>query len=48
VITFIALAAIEITLYPLLKLGLAALVALPLCFGLSSLIRRLPYTQRVL
>jgi len=48
VITFLALLAINISLYPLLKFGLAALVAIPLCFGLSSLIRRLPYTERVL
>jgi surface polysaccharide O-acyltransferase-like enzyme len=48
VITFIALLAIGVTLYPLLKFGLAALVSVPLCFGLSSLIRRLPYTQKVL
>jgi hypothetical protein len=27
---------------------LVALVALPLCWGLSSLIRKLPYTDRVL
>jgi surface polysaccharide O-acyltransferase-like enzyme len=48
VITFVALMAMGIVLYPLLKFGLAALVAVPLCFGLSSLIRRLPHTQRVL
>ena len=48
VITFVALTATGLVLYPLLKFGLAALVAVPLCFGLSSLIRRLPYTQRVL
>jgi len=48
VITFVALAAIGITLHPLIKFSLAALVAIPLCFGLSSLIRKLPYTERVL
>jgi hypothetical protein len=32
----------------LLKFGLAALVAIPLSFGLSSLLRKLPYTDRVL
>jgi hypothetical protein len=37
-----------IALYPLLKWGLVALVAVPLCFGLSSLIRKLPYADRVL
>ncbi len=34
--------------YPLLKWGLVALVAVPLCFRLSSLVRKLPYTDRVL
>lgn len=48
VITFLALLAVNITLYPLLKFTLMALVATPLCFGLSSLIRRLPYTELVL
>ena len=47
-ITAIALLAQGIALYPLLKWGLVALVAVPLCFGLSSLIRRLPYADRVL
>lgn len=35
-------------LYPLLKFILAALIAVPVTFALSSLIRKLPYTQRVL
>ena len=48
VITAIALASIGVMFYPLLKFGLAALLAIPLCFGLSSLIRKLPYTDRVL
>ncbi|HJW89133.1 MAG TPA: acyltransferase, partial [Anaerolineales bacterium] len=48
VITFVALLAMGVMIYPLLKFGLAALVAVPLCYGLSSLIRRLPYTQRIL
>jgi glucan biosynthesis protein C len=48
VITFAALVAMGLMLYPLLKFGLMALITVPLIFGLSSLIRRLPYTQRVL
>jgi glucan biosynthesis protein C len=48
IITAIALAARNVMLYPLLKWGLVALVAVPLCFVLSSLIRKLPYTDRVL
>jgi glucan biosynthesis protein C len=48
VITFVALAVRDITIYPLFKWALVALVAIPLCFGISSLIRKLPYTERVL
>jgi peptidoglycan/LPS O-acetylase OafA/YrhL len=48
VITSLAFAARDFALHPLLKFGLVALVALSLCFGLSSLIRKLPYTDRVL
>ena len=48
VITAVALTLIGVMLYPLLKFALAALIAIPLCFGLSSLIRKLPYTDRVL
>jgi glucan biosynthesis protein C len=48
VITATALAMRDVTLHPLLKFVLAVLVALPLTFGLSSLIRRLPYVDRVL
>jgi surface polysaccharide O-acyltransferase-like enzyme len=48
VITFTALALRNVDAYPLLKYGLAVLIALPLCFVLSNLIRKLPYTDRVL
>jgi glucan biosynthesis protein C len=48
VIIALAYAARDVVLYPLLKWGLVSLVAVPLCFGLSSLIRKLPYTDRVL
>jgi glucan biosynthesis protein C len=48
VITATALAMRDVALYPLLKFGLAVLVAVPLSFVLSSLIRRLPYVGRVL
>ena len=48
VITAAALAMYYVALYPLLKFGLAVLVALPLTFGLSSLVRKLPYASRVL
>jgi glucan biosynthesis protein C len=48
VITFLALVAQNITLYPLAKWAILAIVAVPLSFGLSSLIHKLPYTDRVL
>lgn len=48
VIIAIAYAVRDVALYPLLKWAVVALVAVPLCFGLSSLIRKLPYTDRVL
>jgi len=37
-----------LTWYPLLKWALVSAIAVPLCFGLSALIRRIPYTDRVL
>jgi glucan biosynthesis protein C len=48
IIVFTALALRNVEVYPLLKFGLAALIALPLCFMLSNLIRKLPYADRVL
>jgi len=48
VITIMALAVRDVMVYPLLKWALVALVAVPLCFGLSHLIRKLPYPDRVL
>ena len=48
VITFIALALRNVDIYPLLKFGLAALIAVPLCFVLSNLTRKLPHADRVL
>jgi glucan biosynthesis protein C len=48
VITFLALGFNGATLYPLLKWAMLVVVAVPLCFVLSSLIRKLPYTNRIL
>lgn len=48
VIVALAFAVRDVALYPLFKWALVGLVAVPLCFGLSSLIRKLPYTDRVL
>ena len=47
-ITFTALALRNVDLYPLLKFGLAVLIAVPVSFVLGNLIRKLPYTNRVL
>jgi glucan biosynthesis protein C len=48
VITTVALLARDLPYHPLLKFGLVALVAVPLCFGIGDLLRRLPYVSRVL
>ena len=48
VITALAFAFQDIGLFPQLKWLIVALVAVPLCFGISALIRKLPYTDRVL
>ena len=48
VITVVALAGRDVMFHPLAKFGLASLVAAPLCFGLSCLIRKLPYADRIL
>jgi surface polysaccharide O-acyltransferase-like enzyme len=48
VIVLAAVAVRNVVAYPLLKWALVSLVAVPLCFVLSSLVRRLPYADRVL
>ncbi len=48
VIIALAYAVRDVALYPLIKWVLVALVAVPLCFALSSLIRKFPYAKRVL
>jgi surface polysaccharide O-acyltransferase-like enzyme len=48
VIIAIAYSVRDVALYPLLKWVVVALVAVPLCFALSSPIRKLPYADRVL
>jgi surface polysaccharide O-acyltransferase-like enzyme len=48
VITFAALLAMGLMLYPLLKFVLMAMITIPITFGLSSLIRKLPFTDRIL
>ncbi len=48
VITTMALVLRNVDLYPLLKFGVAVLIAVPLSFVIGNLIRKLPYTDRVL
>jgi surface polysaccharide O-acyltransferase-like enzyme len=49
VITTVALIASDLLpIHPLLKWLALSLVSIPLCFGLGSLIRKIPYTDRVL
>jgi glucan biosynthesis protein C len=36
-----------VTLYPLLKFGLAVMIAVPCCFALGALVRMLPYAKRI-
>jgi glucans biosynthesis protein C len=48
VITFLALAVQDIIIYPFLKWALVAVVVVPLCFGISALIRKVPYMDQVL
>lgn len=48
VITLAAVYTAGLMIYPLLKFALASVVLIPACFGLGSLIRRLPYADRVL
>ncbi len=48
VIVAIAYAVRDVALYPLIKWALVALIAVPLCFALGNLIRKLPYADRVL
>jgi surface polysaccharide O-acyltransferase-like enzyme len=48
VITALAVAVRDVSLYPLIKWALVGLVAVPVAFGLSALIRKIPYTDRVL
>jgi surface polysaccharide O-acyltransferase-like enzyme len=36
-----------VTLYPLLKYGIAVLIAVPCCFALGALVRMIPYAKRI-
>ena len=48
VVVCVAIAMRNISLYPLLKFVLAALIAVPLCFALANFIRQLPLARRIL
>ncbi|MCF7975807.1 MAG: acyltransferase family protein [Phycisphaerae bacterium] len=48
VIISVAYAMRDVSLYPLLKWVFVSLMAIPLCFAVSALIRKLPWTDRVL
>jgi glucan biosynthesis protein C len=48
VITFSAVFAAGLLIHPLIKFILACVVLIPVCFGLGSLLRRLPQFDRVL
>jgi len=48
VTVLVAIAMRNISLYPLLKFALAAVIAVPLCFTLGNLIRQLPLAKRIL
>jgi glucan biosynthesis protein C len=48
VLVSFAVAFQAVALYPLLKFAIAVLITLPLCFLVSSLIRKIPLANRVL
>jgi surface polysaccharide O-acyltransferase-like enzyme len=37
-----------VALYPLLKFGIAAIIAIPACFGFAALIRAVPLARKIL
>jgi len=37
-----------VALYPLLKFGIAVIIAVPCCFALGALVRMIPYAKRIL
>ncbi len=47
VIVFLILALSGLQMATLLKFGLAAIVGLPLCFGIAWLIRKIPYVKKI-
>jgi glucan biosynthesis protein C len=48
ILVFVALGLRSIALYPLLKLTLASLICIPLCFVVGGFVKRLPMAERIL
>jgi hypothetical protein len=48
IIIVVALALKEITLKPLIKFGIASIIAVPLCFAVAYIIRKIPFASRIL
>jgi Predicted acyltransferases len=48
VIVFLMLAILDIHINQLLKFGLAAVIGVPLCFGVAYLIRLVPYAKKII
>jgi surface polysaccharide O-acyltransferase-like enzyme len=48
VIAFLALALSDLQALPQLKVGLAAVIGLPLCFGVAWLVRLIPYAKKII
>ena len=48
VIVFLILALSGLTMLPQMKFGLAAVIGLPLCFGVAYLVRLIPYVKKIL
>lgn len=48
VIVFLVLAMLGIHINQLLKFGLAAVIGVPLCFGIAYLVRLIPYAKRII
>lgn len=48
VIVGLAFAVANITINPLLKWVLVSIIAIPLCFGCGYLLRKLPFTSKIL
>jgi surface polysaccharide O-acyltransferase-like enzyme len=48
IVVFLAVALKGIDLEPLLKFGMAAVIAVPTCFAVAYLVRKIPFLSRIL